>query len=176
MRRGAQLTGFLFTLPLAVPKVAVGLALLGLIVAFALNGTMNGLFLSHLIITLPYAFVSMTSAVAALDRYQEEASRTLGAGTMRTFLLVIVPQLAPGLIAAFLFAAIVSFHEVSVTLFLVGPGMNTLPVRMFSHILDSADPVVAAISAFLVIATYALLFALILVARRRESMTKVISL
>ncbi|WP_067182317.1 ABC transporter permease [Microtetraspora niveoalba] len=169
LRRGGTATGFLLTLPLAVPKVAVGLALLGLVVAFALNGTMSGLMTAHLIITMPYAFVAVSAGVAQLDRFQEEASRTLGAGPVRTFVMVTLPQLAPGIAAAFLFSTIVSFQEVSVTLFLVGPGTNTLPVRMFSHILDSADPAVASISALVVIATYVLLALFVVVTRRREA-------
>lgn len=58
--------------------------------------------------------------------------------------------LRPGLVTALLFTFIISFDEVTVSLFLVGPDLSTLPVKIFSTIQDSGSPVIAAISAILI--------------------------
>jgi putative spermidine/putrescine transport system permease protein len=68
--------------------------------------------------------------------------------------------LRPGIVSALLFTFIFSFDEVTVTLFLAGPNVTTLPLEIFSHLEQSADPVVAAISTLLIVFTLALVIVL----------------
>lgn len=64
----------------------------------------------------------------------------------------MLPLLQPGIAASLLFTFIISFDEVTVTMFLVGPEMTTL-VTIYARLNDSADPVVAAISSILILLT-----------------------
>ena len=64
-------------------------------------------------------------------------------------------RLATGAWMAAVFAFITSFDEVVVTLFLAGPRMMTLPVRIFQYIEYNSDPLVAAVSTVLVALTVA---------------------
>jgi putative spermidine/putrescine transport system permease protein len=86
----------------------------------------------------------------------EEAAMTLGARPAYVFRTITLPLLRPGLVTALLFSFIISFDEVTVTIFLIGPEVITLPTRIFAHIQESASPVVAAISTFLVLVTIVL--------------------
>ena len=82
---------------------------------------------------------------------------SLGATPAYTFRHVTLPLIKPGIVAGAVFAAVTSFGEVSVSLFLTAPGTVTMPVRIFTYIDQTFDPVVNAVSAiFIVLAVLAL--------------------
>ena len=64
----------------------------------------------------------------------------------RTMIEVVIPLTAPGLLSALIFAFIVSFGDVYISLFLSGPGRTTLPIEIFSYMQWESTPVVAAIT------------------------------
>jgi putative spermidine/putrescine transport system permease protein len=140
----------LVLLPLIFPHAALGVVLLGLASLFGWTGEFPGLLLAHFLITVPYAWRPIVAALRKHDLALEEAAMSLGAPPFYTFRKVTVPLLRPGLVTALLFTFIISFDEVTVSLFLVGPDLSTLPVKIFSHIQDSGSPVIAAISTVLI--------------------------
>lgn len=146
--------------PLLFPHAALGVAMLTLLMMFNAYGTFAGLLLVHCIITLPYAYRPVSVSLRKLDKEMQEASMSMGAGNWYTFRHVTLPLVRPGIITALLFSFILSFDEVTVTMFLVGPFITTLPVEIYSFIQESGTPVVAAISSVLVVVT--LLLVLIL--------------
>lgn len=85
---------------------------------------------------------------------------SLGANRWKTFFFVTIPLVRPGLITSLLFSFILSFDEVTTTMFLVGPFVTTLPVQIYSFIQESGTPVVAAISTSLVLLTLVLVLLL----------------
>ena len=123
-------------------------------------GTFTGLVLVHCILTVPYAYRPVAAALRKADPALEEAAASLGSRPWRTFWLVSLPAVRPGLVTSLLFSFIISFDEVTVTLFLVGPFVMTLPVQVFSEVLESASPIIAAVSATLVLFTSAMVFIL----------------
>jgi putative spermidine/putrescine transport system permease protein len=62
---------------------------------------------------------------------------------------IVLPLIAPGVASGWILAFIVSFDNVAMTVFLVAPGTETLPIRMLNHIQEITDPLVAAVSAIL---------------------------
>lgn len=146
--------------PLLFPHAALGIAMLALLMSFHVYGTFVGLLLAHCIITLPYAYRPISVSLRKLDAAMEEASMSLGAGRWYTFRHVTLPLVRPGIITALLFSFILSFDEVTVTMFLVGPFITTLPVEIYSFIQESGTPVVAAISSVLVLITLMLVLLL----------------
>lgn len=108
---------------------------------------------------MPFAYRPLINTLGRLDRSLEEAAMNRGAPPGEVLQTVVLPLLCPALVAAFLFNFIISFDEVSVTLFLVGPDVTTLPVRVFTEIEESGSPVIAAISSFLVGITIVLFLA-----------------
>jgi putative spermidine/putrescine transport system permease protein len=151
--RGAAAFDLLMLSPLLLPHAAIGLSLLTVLSALGWIGAYPGLLLAHAILCAPFAYRPLINALRRLDLSMEEAAMNLGAPPMLVFRKVTLPLLRSGIVAAFLFSFIISFDEVSVTLFLVGPNVTTLPVRVFTEIQESGSPVVAAISSFLVVAT-----------------------
>ena len=83
---------------------------------------------------------------------------TLGATPGRTFRKITLPIIRPALINAFLFSFIISFDEVTVSLFLIGINITTLPVKILSDVQNTASPAIAAVSTILMVVTLLLVF------------------
>jgi putative spermidine/putrescine transport system permease protein len=145
----------LFTAPLLLPTIVLGLALLVVLASVGLLGRFPGLALAHLVMTMPYALRVLATALGGITPALEEAAATLGAGRLTIFRKVTLPLMIPGLVAAGALCFLVSFDEVVASLFLTGPGLTTLPVQLFHHAEGRADPEVAAISVLLIALTLA---------------------
>lgn len=147
---GRTLLELLFMTPLVFPAIVFAVALVTVLGSMGLLRNFWGLVFAHVIITVPYVVRTVGATLAEIDVSYEEASATLGANRTKTFFLVTLPMLRPGLIAGAVFAAIMSFDEFTVSLFLVGPGMMTLPLEIYYYTEFQMDPTVAAISTLLV--------------------------
>jgi putative spermidine/putrescine transport system permease protein len=90
----------------------------------------------------------------------EWAAMNLGARRSTVLMKIMVPLCARGLLAAFLLCFLMSFSEVTVTIFMTGPAYQTLPVRIYNYLADQVDPTVAAISTLLIILSLVLALAL----------------
>ncbi len=150
----------LLTAPLLLPSIVLALALLIVFVGYGLVGSWLGLALAHLLIALPYALRVLSTALSTLPASVEEAAASLGAPPAAVFWRVTLPLMAPGVVAAAAIVFLVSFDEVVISLFVVGPRLTTLPVAMFRYVESRTDPLVAAASALLVILTLAIVIIL----------------
>jgi putative spermidine/putrescine transport system permease protein len=93
-----------------------------------------------------------------LDFSIEEAAVSLGATRVKSFFLVVLPNVTSGVIAAFMLSFINSFNNVSVSLFLTGPGISTLPISMMSYVEYNYDPTISALSVILMVFTVLIMF------------------
>ncbi|MFM0616299.1 ABC transporter permease [Paraburkholderia nemoris] len=137
--------------PLLVPVVVLGL---GLYLQFGkwqmLNST-AALVLSHTMLAVPFAMVSITSGLAHIDPALETVALVMGASKPNIFFRVLLPQLKSAIIAGGFFAFLISFDEVVVAFFLTGPETQTLPVKMYAAIRWEVSPVIAAVSTLLTV-------------------------
>lgn len=148
------------SMPLLLPTIVLGLALLIIFVGQGLIGSWPGLILAHLLVTVPYALRVLSTALGTLPASVEEAASSLGASAMSVFFRITLPLMAPGVIAASAIVFLVSFDEVVITLFIVGPRLTTLPVALFHYVESRTDPLVAAISVLMVLFTVLLVVVL----------------
>lgn len=139
------------TAPLIVPMVMGGLAILVFSSQLGFQNQVVRNFVAHSALTLPYVFRTVTASLAGFDRNQELAAQNLGASPLRAFMLVTLPQLGPGVVAGGLFAFIVSFDNVGMSIFLTGAQFTTLPVELFNYASYSNDPMVAAASVAMIV-------------------------
>ena len=146
--------------PLMVPTVVLGVAFLRFLTLVGLQGTFTGLVVCHAVVIGPYVARMLLSAVAGLDHNVERAAVSLGASRFTTFRRATAPMLLPGIVGGWLLAFIASFDELTVTIFIASPSTTTLPVRLFSHIAETTDPLVASVSAVIMAVTTILLLAL----------------
>ncbi|MBU2959313.1 ABC transporter permease subunit [Citreicella sp. C3M06] len=144
-------------LPLSLPHIAVGVGMLKLLQVYYMIPPFLGMVAIHVVVMLPFVITLLTASVLQLDRAQEEAASSLGAGPVRQFLLVVLPGLAPGFFAAGIVGFLMSFGEVTVTSFLTTARTTTLPVRIYSEATFALEPTAHAISAILIVLTIATL-------------------
>ena len=104
----------------------------------------------------PFALVLLTASLVNVNRTLEEAAMDLGAGPLRTFWSVTLPQIRAGLVVAAVFAFITSFDETEASIFLVRPSNTTLPIQMFLYLEQYQNPTLAALSTLLIAATIVL--------------------
>ena len=97
-------------------------------------------------ITIPWTVRLVTASLLGFDRTVEEAAQNLGAGPWTTFRRVTLPLIRPGVVAAALFGFVISFGNLEMTLFLIGPGRTTLPIAILQYLEWRIDPVIAAVS------------------------------
>jgi putative spermidine/putrescine transport system permease protein len=146
--------------PLMVPAVVLGVGLLRFLSLFGLQGTFAGLVLCHAIVVGPYVLRMVLAAVAGLDPSLDRAAVSLGASSLRAFWRVTVPLLLSGIAGGWILAFISSFDELTVTVFVSSPQVTPLPLRLFSHISETTDPLVASVSAVIMGLTTVLLILL----------------
>lgn len=133
-KRGKSSLDALFMLPVAVPSVVVGLAVL---VAFSkppllLNGTSSIVILAHTILVTAFAHQSVSAAMVRLDPAYEQAAASLGARPAYVLWRVKLPLLLPSLTAAAGLCFALSMGELSATMMLYPPDWMPLPVRIFT--------------------------------------------
>lgn len=150
--RGRETVNTLLLLPLVVPGVVAGAAIyvfqveVEVITGLPLVAALPGLVLAHVMITIPWTVRLVAASLSGLDPSMEEAAMNLGAGPATTFLRVTLPMIRPGIVAAALFSFIVSFGNLEMTLFLIGPGRTTLPIAILQYLEWRIDPTIAAVS------------------------------
>jgi len=150
--RGRETVNTLLLLPLVVPGVVAGAAIyvfqveVEVATALPLVAAFPGLVLAHVMITIPWTVRLVTASLTGLDPSTEEAAMNLGAGPVTTFFRVTLPTVRPGIVAAALFSFIVSFGNLEMTLFLIGPGRTTLPIAILQYLEWRIDPTIAAVS------------------------------
>lgn len=152
--------------PRIVPSIVFAVAAYYVFASSGLVGTVTGLVLAHSVLAFPFVVVLVGSALYGLDRALEEASLSLGAGPVTTFLRVTFPQIRLAVFGSALFAFNVSFDEVVVTLFISGVHAKTLPVKVWDAILYEITPILPAISAVIVLASVIVLTPLLLLRGR----------
>lgn len=144
---GRTLLSSMASMPLVMPEVIVGLALLLMLVSVQhwLGFPNRGLFtilLGHALLGTAYAAVVVTSRLQEMDGRLDEAAMDLGAKPLQVFTLVTLPLLMPALVSAFLLTFTLSFDDVVLSAFLSGPGYNTMPMVIFSRARLGLNPTI----------------------------------
>lgn len=131
--RGKAFISALMLVPLVVPTVVLGVALLilfqkGMIpIGLGLISVMIG----HVVIALPFAVLILLPRIASIDRRLEEAAYDLGASGIQMFRRVMLPLIIPSILSAFLIAFVFSIDEVVIASFIAGD-QPTYPVYLYS--------------------------------------------
>jgi putative spermidine/putrescine transport system permease protein len=141
----------LFLSPLSLPAIVLGIALLQFYSTMAIPRNTATLVLAHILFTCPYTLRLVSVSLTSFDANLERAARNLGATSFTAFRRVTMPLICPGMFAGLVFAFIVSFDDISVSLFLASDSAMTLPVRVFTYIEQNSDPFITAVSSLLIL-------------------------
>lgn len=176
---GKKLLSTLFIAPLIVPVVVLGT---GDFFVWAkgwsigdfsfggrMIGTIPGLVLAHMVIAMPYPFITVRASLADVDPVLELAARNLGATAWTSFRTITLPLIMPGLLSGLIFAFVASWDEVVIASFLSSSRVSTIPVQIFNQLRDSLDPSAAALSTMLLCVSIVLMGGMVIVRKYAAS-------
>lgn len=155
--------------PLVLPEVVTGLALLLLFVAADFDRGKLSVVIAHVTLTMSFVTLVVQARLVGFDWSLEDAARDLGASPLRAFLTVTLPLAAPAILAGFLLAFTLSLDDVVLASFTSGPGSTTLPMYVFGQARRGVGPEINAISTLLILAVALMLTAATLVAKLRAA-------
>jgi spermidine/putrescine transport system permease protein len=157
--RGRALLAGLALLPLIVPYVVLGVALLVLFRALDIDTSAITIAIAHVVVSLPFVVLIVLSRLVGFDRRMEEAAMDLGATYPQTLRLVVLPIIFPAIVSAWMVAFTVSFDEIALALFLTGRD-QTFPVYLAGQIRFTATLPVLIAAAVMLMAVSLLLVAI----------------
>lgn len=128
---GKQLVILLFLLPMLIPPITFGIPLATVLYQAHFGGNMSGVIIANLVPSVPFVVLVMMPFVEQIDPRIEAAARVFGAGTGRLFVHVLLPLLAPGILAALLLVLVRTIAMFELTFFTAGPGSQTLVVALY---------------------------------------------
>jgi ABC-type spermidine/putrescine transport system permease subunit II len=140
-------------LPVIIPHVITAIAMYFVSAPLKLVGNVVWIGICHATIALPIVLLILLSTLQGVDVNLERAALSLGCSRLRVFTRVVIPLALPGIVSSALFAFLASFDELIIALFLAGVRSETLPVRIWNSLHLQVEPIIAAVSAFLIAVT-----------------------
>ena len=154
--------------PMIVPLIISAAGMYFFYARIGLASTHIGVILAHAALGIPFVIITVTATLVGFDHSLTRAAASLGSSPTRTFFVVIVPLILPGVISGALLAFITSFDEVVVVLFVGSVEQRTIPWKMFSGIREEIRPTILAVATLLVVVSIILLTMVELLRRRSE--------
>ncbi len=151
-----RLAGFyraLMLVPMIMPDIVLGIALLIFFVTLSMNLSVMTIIIGQSTFLISYVFVTVSARLAAFDTSLEEASADLGATPAQTFRKVTLPGIAPGILGGWLLAFIISMDDLVITYFIAGTGNTTLPIHIWGMLRRGIKPEINAIATLMLLFT-----------------------
>jgi len=161
---GKAVVATVFRAPLQIPFIVISIAFLQSYFALsaatgiALQGTLTGLFLGHLFVAIPYVVGSVGASLLRISPRLEEAAQILGATRWRALRRVTLPLIVPGICGGLLYAFLISFTDVTLSVFLAGNDTIPFPVRVFTSVTTDMEPTIPAISSLVFLGSIVLIY------------------
>jgi spermidine/putrescine transport system permease protein len=168
---GKNALQLIVTLPIIVPLVVVGVALVLFFGTINIGTGFWSVVIAHVIRTIPFAALIIIPTMLRFDESLEEAAKDLGADEIDSFLNVRLPNILPGVVAGGLLAFTISFNEFVYTYFVRDTATETLPIYLWNQIRFEASPEVNVISVvFLLVAIGMIMLAIAITNVQRLTM------
>lgn len=157
--KGRGIIDKLLYIPIVIPEVVLGIALLSIYSALSIPLGLISLILSHITFSIPFVVITVRARLAGFDKFLEEAAMDLGANRIVTFWKVTLPLIMPGVLSGAMLAFSLSIDDVIISFFTTGPGSMTLPLKIFSMVKTGVTPEVNALSTVIMVITIAIIAA-----------------
>lgn len=151
--RGKELIDKLLYIPIVIPEVVLGIALLSIYSMISMPLGLLSITLSHITFSIPFVVITVRARLAGFDKFLEEAAMDLGANRIVTFWRVTLPIILPGVLSGAMLAFSLSIDDVVISFFTSGPGSTTLPLKIFSMVKTGVTPEVNALSTVIMLVT-----------------------
>jgi ABC-type spermidine/putrescine transport system permease subunit II len=148
--RGKPAIRFLVVLPIALPGIVTGVAMLSFFSLLGWDLSRWTIIIGHATFCITLVLNNVVARLSQLPRHLDEASADLGATPWRTFWRVILPLIRPAILSGAILAFTLSFDEVIVTFFLTGRE-KTLPLLIWGRLRQGISPEINAVATVIVV-------------------------
>ncbi|MFT9451327.1 ABC transporter permease, partial [Liquorilactobacillus ghanensis] len=143
---GKQLLDKVLYIPIVIPEVVLGIALLSIYSLASIPLSLFSLILAHVTFCIPFVVLTVRSRLIGIDKSLEEAALDLGATPLVAFIKVTLPLLLPGIISGAGFSFALSLDDVIISFFTTGPASTTFPLQVYAMVKTGITPEIDAIS------------------------------
>lgn len=150
--KGKTIIDGLLYIPIVIPEIVLGIALLTIFAKANIPRGMLTLILAHVSFCIPFVIFNVRASLSGYDHSIEEASMDLGANRLVTFFEVTLPVLAPGILGGALLAFTISIDDVIISYFVYGQ-TKTYPLKVMESVKSGVAPDVNALSTLILIVT-----------------------
>lgn len=159
---------YLSTIPIIVPEIILAMAFMAFFSTLGLPFGMVTLVIAHTAFCIPYVFMMVKARLVGIDKSLEEAARDLGASPARTFWDITMPLIMPAVLSGSILAFAMSFDDVVISLFVTGPTLSTLPIKVYTQIKTGVTPEINALCTVVLFAVICGLFLYSFLSSRRD--------
>lgn len=131
---------YISILPLMIPEIILGMVLMAFFYLLGLPFGMLTLLIGHTVFCVPYILMEVKARLAGMDPALEEAARDLGASPLRAFWDITLPLCMPAVLSGSLLAFAMSMDDVVISIFINGPRISTLPIKVYTQIKTGVTP------------------------------------
>ncbi|MBQ6544891.1 MAG: ABC transporter permease [Lachnospiraceae bacterium] len=159
---------YLSTLPIMIPEIILGMVYLALFSFMNIPFGMLTLVIAHTSFCIPYVFMMVSDRLVGMDPATEEAARDLGAGPVRIFFDITLPEILPGILSGVLLSFAMSIDDVVISIFVTGSTVNTLPIKIYTRLKTGITPEINALATLMIGATVVILALTRLAGRKKK--------
>jgi spermidine/putrescine transport system permease protein len=156
--RPNKMIEYLSVIPIMIPEIILGMVFLAVFSFIGLPFGMTTLIIAHTTFCVPYVLLNVKARLVGMDKSFEEAALDLGASKIRTFFDITLPLIAPAIWSGVLLAFAMSFDDVVISIFVTGPQVNTLPIKIYTKMKTGVTPEINALATIMLISTIILIF------------------
>ncbi|WP_373215142.1 ABC transporter permease [Ruminococcus sp. 5_1_39BFAA] len=159
---------YISILPLMIPEIILGMVLMAFFYMLSLPFGMLTLLIGHTVFCVPYILMEVKARLVGMDPSLEEAARDLGASSLRAFWDITLPLVMPAVISGSLLAFAMSMDDVVISIFINGPRLSTLPIKVYTQMKTGVTPEINALCTIMLAVTLLVLVLYSLVGRWRK--------
>ena len=144
-------------IPIMIPEIILGMVFLSVFSFMGLPFGMLTLVIAHTTFCVPYIYSMVKARLAGMDKSLEEAALDMGASPVRVFFDITLPLIMPAILSGGMLAFAMSFDDVVISIFVTGPTVNTLPIKIHTKMKTGVTPEINALATMMLLATILLL-------------------
>ena len=163
---------YLSMLPIMIPEIILGMVFMVFFELLGLPFGMLTLILAHTTFCIPYIYMLVKARLVGMDKSLAEAARDLGAGESQVFWQITLPLLMPAILSGMLLSFAMSFDDVIISLFVTGVNVNTLPIKIYTHMKTGVTPQINALCTLMLAATILLVTVSSLLGKNKKAADK----
>ncbi len=148
-----EVIAYVSMLPIMIPEIILGMVFLSIFSLMGLPFGMLTLVIAHTTFCVPYVYSMVKARLVGMDKSLEEAALDLGASPVRVFFDITLPQIMPAILSGVMLAFAMSFDDVVISIFVTGPKVNTLPVKIYTKLKTGVTPEINALATVMLVLT-----------------------